>query len=583
MNSVITEFFLTLSGSLALTILAKATVISLLGLVAGALAVRAQASLRHLVFATTFAALLSLPLVVLVIPEFPVEFASATEATTQPQATSTAVISTAVVEPGSTGPVTPASASPFTGSMPSVGTILLVAWIGGATFLMLSLLLDLMRVRHTRRHGLPSEKLRGLIDRLGVDARIRPVDLLLHERIQAPVTFGFFRPVIMLPTNAEDWSEADLRRALVHEIEHIRRADWVTQIAARIACAFYWFHPFVWISWRRLCLEAERSCDDAVVQTAGHEEYAEQLVTLSRQLSAGTAQPMLGMAKRSDLANRVASLLDVTRSRGRAGFAAAALAALAGAFIVIPIGSLRAVAQVAPKAPAAEKQVLIDKIDRRNDPGDDDDDDRGMNRLDIALFKAAERNRPEQVKQLLDQGANVNAVIPGDGSPLIAAAREGHLEMVRVLLDRGAKPNIGVSGDGNAITNAAREGFSDIVMLLLERGADINAGTEGDGNALIMASGSGYSNIVSLLLELGADIHKVVPGDENAIIKACESGQLEIVKLLVSKGADINSSVRVERGKGLESVTEVRTPLSVARKNGHAAIVEYLLSAGAKQ
>ena len=39
------------------------------------------------------------------------------------------------------------------------------------------------------------------------------------------------------------------------------------QILARAVAAFYWFHPLVWMAWRRLCLEAERSCDDAVVMS----------------------------------------------------------------------------------------------------------------------------------------------------------------------------------------------------------------------------------------------------------------------------------------------------------------------------
>jgi ankyrin repeat protein len=119
--------------------------------------------------------------------------------------------------------------------------------------------------------------------------------------------------------------------------------------------------------------------------------------------------------------------------------------------------------------------------------------------------------------------------------------------------------------------------------LLLDRGADIDAGVEGDGNALIMASGAGHVDIVKLLLDRGADIHKVVAGDENPIIKACEAGQLEVVKLLVARGADVNSRVRAEFGNGSTRVEEYRTPLSQARKGGHTAVVEYLLSAGARQ
>jgi len=54
--------------------------------------------------------------------------------------------------------------------------------------------------------------------------------------------------------------------AILHELAHVRRSDWLTQAAARAIAACYWFDPLVWIAWRRFALEAERAWDDAVVQ-----------------------------------------------------------------------------------------------------------------------------------------------------------------------------------------------------------------------------------------------------------------------------------------------------------------------------
>src|ERR1700687_4100282 len=114
---------------------------------------------------------------------------------------------------------------------------------------------------------------------------------------------------------------------------------------ARAVCACYWFHPLVWVAWRRLCLEAERAGDDAVVQSAEHTEYAEQLVLLSRQLSSVRAQPILGMANRTDLSRRVSALLDSNQRRGRAGLLAAASAVVVAGFVLTAIAPLRAVAR----------------------------------------------------------------------------------------------------------------------------------------------------------------------------------------------------------------------------------------------
>ena len=81
----------------------------------------------------------------------------------------------------------------------------------------------------------------------------------------APLTCGLRRPAVILPIDARAWTNEDLARALMHEIEHVRRGDWATQCLARAACSFYWFHPLVWIARQQLALEAERACDDAVI------------------------------------------------------------------------------------------------------------------------------------------------------------------------------------------------------------------------------------------------------------------------------------------------------------------------------
>ena len=117
------------------------------------------------------------------------------------------------------------------------------------------------------------------------------------------------------------------------------------QIVARTVAAVYWFHPLVWSAWRRLCLEAERSCDDAVVISEERTDYAEQLVTLAQRMSATPAQPMLGMANRSDLSTRVTAVLDDRLHRGRAGFALAAGTVAAAALVVLTVAPVRAIAK----------------------------------------------------------------------------------------------------------------------------------------------------------------------------------------------------------------------------------------------
>ncbi|MFN2637731.1 MAG: M56 family metallopeptidase [Gemmatimonadaceae bacterium] len=320
-----------LTSSLDIAMLAKATIVLALGLAALPLARRARAAVRHLLMAATFGTVLVLPLIVGVVPAITIHV---------PTAAAERVASIASNEASSR-------------SLPSFATLLRSVWAAGTTLLLVLLAIDLRRLRRIRRSGLPWPAQNDLLRSLAVTSGVRrSVDVLLHEAVSAPLTCGVWRPAILVPVDASEWQEADLRRALVHELEHVRRGDWATQLIARLVCACYWFHPLVWMAWGRLRLEAERACDDAVLQCAECTEYAEQLVSLARRLST-YALPSLAMADRSDLSARVGALLDGTRRRGRVGYATTATVVGLASLVVLLVTSVRAIA-----APAASLTVI---------------------------------------------------------------------------------------------------------------------------------------------------------------------------------------------------------------------------------
>ena len=527
MKSTFAEIALALSR-VELSILIKATLLMIFGLAAVGLARHARASTRHLLLAATFATLLMLPIAIVAGPRLAVEIPAA-------QFSHSAVATGFTPSPEGVAQLATNRAEPLnlgnsSWSMPPLSTVLRAIWLAGVFLFALPLAVDLWRVRRLLQHGLPSLRLSDLTEAVANERGVRRrIKVLLQEDVRAPLTCGVWRPVIMLPADAEEWTEDNLRRALVHELEHVRRGDWFIQLLSRTVCAFYWFHPLVWVGWRWLRLEAERACDDAVVQSAEHTEYAEQLVMLSRQLSSYRAHSVLGMANRSDLSRRVSSLLDKTQRRGPTGLRTAASVMLIAIVTVVSLGSLRAV---------ASNQTQTSNAARTDSTP-----------IDRELVEAADDGSLAEINRLLAAGANVNCMVEGDGTPLIVAARNGHLSAVTLLLDRGADPNLQVRGDGNPIIMAAREGHAEVVELLLSRGANVN---------------------------------RVVPGDENALIQASGEGHLEVVKLLVGRGAEVN--VRVWEGPGgTRTSGEWRTPLNRARKGGHAEVVAYLLSVGARE
>jgi beta-lactamase regulating signal transducer with metallopeptidase domain len=533
--TTLAEAALIVGGSIELGILVKTTVALLLGLAAARAARRTRAAVRHLLLASTFAALIAVPAALVAVPAvaIPVTIAGPPVAAGPIVATTTAA-GRALPAPG----VSDVEAGPAW-SLPSWRTVLRAAWMTGAALVLLPLASGLWRLGRIRRHGLPWLERRALVHDLAAEAGIgRRVEIHLHEDVAAPLTFGLRRPVIVVPADARAWPEADLRRALVHELEHVRRGDWPLQLAARAACAAYWFNPLAWMAYRQLCLEAERACDDAVLRSAEETEYAEQLVELARRLSIAQPPPMLAMASRGDLSTRISAILDTTQRRGRIGPLAALATVAAALALVLAVAPLRAVALAEAREGGADAEESTDQRPRR------------VRALDRALLEAAEHGDASEVASLIAAGANVNASIDGDGSPLIAAARKGRIAIVRQLLDQGADPNLGVGGDGSPLIMAAREGHDAIVALLLDRGANID---------------------------------QVVPGDENPLIQASAEGHLRVVRLLVGRGADVNARVWVDSPYGRQRGGEWRTPLSMARQGGHDAVVAYLMSSGARE
>jgi bla regulator protein blaR1 len=147
-----------------------------------------------------------------------------------------------------------------------------------------------------------------------------------------------------LPPDALAWSAAELNRTIVHELEHVRRRDWLSQCVARFVCAVYWFHPLIWIAHRQLALEAERACDDAVLWRAEATDYADQLVALAKRISISARLSAPAMASRSDLAARVGAVLDSHQRRGRAGATWVIAAFAVSAFIAAAVSPLTIVA-----------------------------------------------------------------------------------------------------------------------------------------------------------------------------------------------------------------------------------------------
>ena len=356
--------------SVAVVAILKATLVCGAALLLARACRHARAAIRHLLFALTFAALIVIPAAAPIVPALKVMLpaAPAPAAARGPEAV---VPVQPTAEPLLAGRRSPAIAETAAVERSlTIPQLLVALWLIGVAVFLVPVVAGLWQVRRLRRTAIPwaggEELLRSL-----ASARVvhRRVDTVLHDAVAGPMTCGMLRPAIILPVTARDWDEASLRRSLRHELEHVARWDLFTNCFSRMICAAYWFHPLVWAAWRRLRLEAEKACDDAVVVEDDARDYASLLVAMA-QPAAGRRPPLLAMASRDDLTARVAALLDRGQRRGpvgrrrAAGLIAVAAAAMIG---IAPITVARAMPQ-AQGAGAAQSPTFAEASIKRLPP-----------------------------------------------------------------------------------------------------------------------------------------------------------------------------------------------------------------------
>jgi len=189
-----------------------------------------------------------------------------------------------------------------------------------------------------------SRLLAGLARAARITRSAKDVDGILYsDRAATPMTWGFLRPVVILPAYAIEWSEAERDLVIRHERAHISRHDWLWQTLASIMTAIFWFHPLVWLASFELRREAEGAVDDCVLaKGVAPSDYAGRLLDVARQLR-GLATPaaVIPMVRKSELERRVRSILDPSRCRASAGFLVRCAIVLAAVALILPIAVTR--------------------------------------------------------------------------------------------------------------------------------------------------------------------------------------------------------------------------------------------------
>lgn len=172
-------------------------------------------------------------------------------------------------------------------------------------------------VQQIRRHGLTkaSVEWRMFVQKVAGHMGInKPVQVWMSELVSSPVTIGYMKPVILLPLAAvNQLTTHQVEAVLLHELSHIRRMDYLTNLLTRVIQTTLYFNPFVKAFAHIIEREREKSCDEIVIQFQ-YEPYGYASALLALEKAAHTPQPLAVGAtsgKKNELLRRIESILGI--------------------------------------------------------------------------------------------------------------------------------------------------------------------------------------------------------------------------------------------------------------------------------
>ena len=163
--------------------------------------------------------------------------------------------------------------------------------------------------------------------------------LLVTSHVDGPVTFGWLRPVVLLPESFAEAHPDTQSAVLTHELVHVERRDWLWTVAEEIIRSLLWFHPVVRWLISRIQLAREQVVDREVVNRTGDREaYLRALVEITKAMPAPAFSEAPGFLRRWHLKARVQTLLEeVSMTKSRMVVSLAAMAVLLAATGVLTV------------------------------------------------------------------------------------------------------------------------------------------------------------------------------------------------------------------------------------------------------
>ena len=179
--------------------------------------------------------------------------------------------------------------------------MMLTIWLGGVAILLLRLLLSLGWISHIRNNAVHQVELQtslnAIIDRLSL--KINP-GVSTSGHVPSPLTIGYFKPLILFPVGIiNQLTPAEVEVILTHELAHIVRRDYLSNLIQSFIETLFYYHPITWWISRVVRTERENRADDLAISWCGDQlGYAKALMTVQEMQVQSTPTLAIGFASR---------------------------------------------------------------------------------------------------------------------------------------------------------------------------------------------------------------------------------------------------------------------------------------------
>ena len=202
-----------------------------------------------------------------------------------------------------------------------------VIWCAGVIFCVAYFIISYLHWSFEFRTSMPVSNT-FVTQWLGEHRLKRPIAIRQSDRIETPLTYGIFRPVILMPVKRDWENKKQLQYILLHEYVHICRFDIVTKLLSAFTLCIHWFNPMVWIMYVLFNRDIELACDECVIRKFGENSKSEYALTLiSMEEKKNGLMPICNNFSKNAIEERITAVMKIKKTTFAAVIMATAIVA----------------------------------------------------------------------------------------------------------------------------------------------------------------------------------------------------------------------------------------------------------------